>query len=120
MESGFKFEFFEKIFEKCFIHISKYVNGNLQLSMFGIDPDMQKVTRFTDITLDQNSWEIKKNEIVVDCLYNSTFIPQLKELGIIKEQTGLCPVNNSLYPIYTIDYDKIKEKEYSMKELMVA
>lgn len=120
MESGFSFEFYEKVFEKCFIHISKYVNGNLQLSLFGIDPDTEEMAHFTDITLDQNSWEIKKNEIVVDCLYNTTFVPQLEKLGVLKEKTGICPINNSLYPIYILNYDKVNELTYSIENLVVA
>lgn len=120
MKSGFSFEFYEKVFENCFIHISNYVNGSLQLSLFGVDPETDEVAHFTDITLDQNSWEIKKNEIVVDCLYNSTFIPQLKKLGILKEQTGICPVNNSLYPIYILNDDVVNRLSYKIDELVVA
>lgn len=120
MKSGFSFEFYEKVYENCFIHISNYVNGNLQLSLFGVDPDTEEMRNFTDITLDQNSWEISKNDIVVDCLYNTSFVPQLKELGILKEQTGICPVNNSIYPVYSLNFDKIKELSYEIENLVVA
>lgn len=120
MESGFSFEFYEKVFKNCFIHISNYVNGSLQLSLFGVDPETNEMAHFTDITVDQNSWEIRKNEIVVDCLYNETFIPQLKKLGVLKEQTGICPVNNALYPIYILDYDKVSELAYPIEQLIVA
>jgi len=120
MENGFDFELYEIIFKNCFIHSSIYSNGNLQLSLFGTDETTNETAHFADITLEQNHKVLKENEIVVDCIYKPTLIPQLKDLGILKEQTGTCIVNSNIYPIYTIDFTKISEKQYSMQELVAA
>lgn len=120
MESGFNFELYGEIFENCFIYTSRYANGNLQLSLFGIDPQTNETAHITDITLNQSNRKLRNNEIVVDCIYKPTLIQQLKELGILKEQIGRCVVNLNIYPIYTIDFDTISEKEYQMQELVAA
>ena len=120
MGSGFNFELYEMVFEKCFILSSRYKNGNLQLSLFGIDPETNETAHFADITLDQNRRLLKENEIVVDCLYKPTLIPQLKELGILKEQIGICVINNVIYPIYTVNLTNICKKQYCMQELIAA
>lgn len=120
MEGGFRFELYEKIFENCFIHSSYYKNGSIQLSLFGVDPATNQVAHFADITLEQNRKILKENEIVVDCIYKPTLIPQLKDLGILKSQTGICAINSSIYPIYTIDFSKILENQYYMQELVAA
>lgn len=120
MESGFSFELYEMVFENCFIHSSRYKNGNLQLSLFGIDPETNQTAHFVDITLDQNTRYLKENEIVVDCRFKPTMIPQLIDLGILKEQTGICVVNASIYPIYTIDLTRIVANQYCMQKLVAA
>ena len=121
MENGFSFELYGTVFENCFVMSSRYKNGNLQLSLFGSNPEMNgETTHFADITLNQNRVKLKPNEIVVDCTYKPEMIPQLQELGIIKKQTGICAVNSCIYPIYTIDLDIIAKKEYYMPELICA
>lgn len=55
-----------------------------------------------------------------DCLYKPTLIPQLMNLGILKEQVGICVISGVIYPIYTIDLSKIKQKQYNMQELVAA
>ena len=120
MKNGFVFELYELIYTNCFIHTSKYSNGNLQLSLFGLDPATNEIAHFADITLEQNNVLLGENEIVVDCRYKPTLIPQLKNLGILNEQTGICVVDNSIYPIYTVDLTRIEEKQYCMQELIVA
>ena len=120
MVQGFSFELYETIFDNCFIHTSKYSNGNLQLSLFGTDPETNETTHFADITLEQNRRVLKENEIVVDCKYKPTLIPQLIKLGILKNQVGICVINSTIYPIYTIDLNKISEKKYCMQELIAA
>ena len=120
MDSGFSFELYEMVFENCFIHSSYYENGNLQLSLFGIDPETNETAHFADITLDQNKRFLKENEIVVDCRFKPTMIPQLIDLGILKEQTGICVVNSCIYPIYTIDLTRIEANQYCMQELVAA
>lgn len=120
MENGFNFELYEMIYENCFIHSSRYKNGNLQLSLFGIDPKTNETAHFVDITLNQNFRVLRENEIVVDCKYKPTLIPQLKELGILKEQTGICVLGNVIYPIYTIDLTKILANQYCIQELVAA
>ena len=120
MRNGFSFELYGMIFENCYIYSSKYKSGNLQLSLFGIDPEINEMSCFVDITLDQTRRALKDNEIVVDCKYKPTLIPQLKDLGILKEQTGICVTNGMLYPVYAIDLTKIKERQYCMQELVAA
>lgn len=120
MESGFCFELYEMLFENCFIQSSQYLNGNLQLSLYGVNPEINEIAHITDITLEQNRKILMENEIVVDCKYKPTLIPQLKDLGILKDQTGIYVMNSTIYPIYTIDLSKIFENEYYMQELAVA
>lgn len=120
MESGFSFELYGDTFKNCYIHISRYVSGNLHISLFGTDPNTSEIAHFTDITLDQNTKKLKDNQIVVDCLYKPTLIPQLKELGILKEQVGICIVNSDIYPIYTVNFNRTEKCEYKIDELVVA
>ncbi len=120
MKSGFRFELYKMVFEDCFIHSSRYKNGNLQLSLFGIDPETNETAHFADITLDQNRRLLKENEIVVDCLYKPTLIPQLMDLGILKEQVGICVISSVIYPIYTVNLTNINQKQYCMQELVAA
>lgn len=120
MQYGFSFELYETVFRNCFLHSSRYKNGNLQLSLFGVDSKTNETAHFVDITLEQNNRILRNNEIIVDCKYKPTIIPQLKELGILKEQIGIYIMNNTLYPIYTIDLVKINEKSYQMQELIAA
>lgn len=117
MEDGFSFELYEMVFENCYINTSRYQNGNLQLSLFGVDPETNEICHFIDITLDQNRKMLRENEIVVDCKDKPTLIPQLVELGILKEQIGICVVDATLYPIYTVDLDKITEEQYCVQVL---
>ena len=95
-------------------------HGNLQLSLYGLDPNVNQISHFADITLEQNTVKLKEYEIVVDNRFKPTFIPQLKDLGILKEQTGMCIVNDAFYPIYSIDLSKIKENCYYLEELIAA
>lgn len=119
MKSGFSFELYNTLFKNCFIHSSRYKNGNLQLSLFGIDPSTNEVAHFADISLDQHQ-KLKQNEIVVDYLYKPELIPQLKELGILKEQVGICPISTTLYPIYKIDLINLMQNQYYMQDLVAA
>ena len=120
MESGFSFELYEIVFKDCFIHRSYYKNGNLQLSLFGINLETDEVEHFVDITLEQNRRLLKENEIIVDCKYKPTLISQLKDLGILKEQTGVFAINSTIYPIYTIDLSTVLAHQYCMQELVAA
>lgn len=120
MESGFEFELYETVFTNCFIHSSRYSNGNLKLSLFGVDSETNQMAHFVDITLEQNKRILKENEIVVDCLYKANFISQLIDLGIIKKQIGVCAIDATLYPVYTIDLDQIDERSYCLQELIAA
>ena len=120
MESGFNFELYEMVFKNCFIHVSTYPNGNLQLSLFGADPETDETAHFADITLDQNRKILNENEIVVDYVYKPTLIPQLKNLGILKEQTGIIALDSTLYPIYTIDLTKVLSNQYYMQDIVAA
>lgn len=120
MKSGFDFELYETLFTNCFILSSRYTNGNLQLSLFGTDPATGETSHFADISLNQNRKRLQKNEIVVDFKYKPTMIPQLINLGILKEQVGVYVIKDSLYPIYTIDRTMVNQKQYCMQELVAA
>ena len=119
MENGFSFELYEMVFENCFIHSFSYNNGKLQLSLFGVDPETNETAHFADITLEHNKI-LRENEIVVDCRFKPTLIPQFLVLGILKKQVGICVKNAMIYPIYTVDLSKIVEKQYCMHELVAA
>ena len=56
-----------------------------------------------------------ENEIVVDCKFKPTLIPQLEGLGILDKQIGICPIKDMLYPIYTINLDTVTQKQYCMQ-----
>lgn len=121
MENGFSFELYDVIYKNCFIHSSRYKkNGNLQLSLFGNDPATNEISHFTDITLENHNKVLGEDEIVVDCKYKPTLITQLKELGVLKKQIGICLANSSIYPIYTINLIKVNEKCYCKQELIAA
>ncbi len=120
MKSGFNFELYETLFKNCFIFSSNYSNGDLQLSLFGTDPVTNETSHFADITLEQNSTVLSENEVVVDCKYKPTLIPQLLSLGILKEQTGICVENSTIYPVYTIDKTIVNQNQYCLQELVAA
>ena len=120
MNGGFCFELYGTKFLNCFIHKSRYKNGNLQLSLFGVDPELNETCHFADITLEQNSKILSNSKIVVDAKYKPELIPQLKKLGILVEQVGLMVQNLTLYPIFTIDFSKINENCYVAEELIAA
>lgn len=120
MKSGFTFELYETVFTNCFILSSRYINGNLQLSLFGTDPVTKETAYFADISLNQNRKVLQENEIVVDCKYKPTMIPQLIELGILEEQIGICTIKDTIYPIYTINKTIVNQNQYCMQELVAA
>ena len=120
MGNGFYFELYEQLFKNCFIHSSRYANGNLQLSLFGFDDSIKQIAHFADITLNQKKRKLKNNEIIVDCKFRPNLIPQLKSLGVIKEQVGIFADKSTLYPIYTIDQAKVNQNSYCMHELVAA
>jgi len=120
MESGFNFYLYETEFTNCFVHTSRYSNGNLQLSLFGVDSKTCEMEHFADITLEQNQRILESNKVIVDYMFKDNFIPQLKDLGILKEQTGICVINSAIYPIYTVDFTKISENKYCVQELIAA
>lgn len=120
MKNGFNFKLYGDIFKNCFILASKYVNGNLHLSLFGTDPKINQTAHFADITLEQNSRKLKENEIVVDCQYKPELVPQLLKLGILNKQVGICVVEFTIYPVYTINLDKLNLKQYCEHEALIA
>lgn len=120
MKGGFCFELYETHFTDCFIHASRYTNGNLQLSLFGIDPVINETCHLADITLEQNKNILKDSKIVVDSKYKPELIPQLIDLGILVEQVGVFVDKNTIYPIFTIDLSKIKQNSYAQLELIAA
>ena len=120
MRSGFDLELYGETFKNCFIESSSYKNGNLQLSLFGIDPVINETCHLADITLEQNKNILKDSKIVVDSKYKPELIPQLIDLGILVEQVGVFVDKNTIYPIFTIDLSKIKQNSYAQLELIAA
>lgn len=120
MKNGFDFELYETVFKNCFVECSSYRNGDLQLSLYGIDPKLNQTAHFADITLEQNEINLQESEIVVNNRFKPTLVPQLEKLGILKQKLGMCIVKNILYPIYAIDFSKVKENCYYLDELVAA
>ena len=120
MKNGFDFELYGTIYENCSIECSTYKNGNLQLSLYGLDPNVNQISHLIDITLDTNKKYLQENQIIVNNRFNSTLVPQLENLGILKEKVGMCIINNHFYPIYSIDFSKISENRYYLQELVAA
>lgn len=120
MKGGFCFELYGTHFTDCFIHASRYTNGNLQLSLFGVDPVINETCHLADITLEQNKNILKDSKIVVNSKYKPELIPQLIDLGILVEQVGVFVDKNTIYPIFTIDLSKIKQNSYAQLELIAA
>ena len=117
---GFNFEMYNTIFTNCFIHSSYYSNGNLQLSLFGEDPNSNEVSHFADITLEQNLFNLKDNEIIVNSKFKPTLVPQLKKLGILTAVVDSHILNNRLIPIYSVDFSTITENSYYIDNLVAA
>lgn len=120
MKNCFDLEMYGTLFTKCFIEYSTYQNGDLHLSLYGIDPNINETAHFADITLEQNSIQLQENEIVVNNRFKPTLEKQLEKLGILKEKVRNCIVNNTFYPIYKIDFSKVIEKCYCLDELVAA
>lgn len=120
MKSGFDFELYDTLFKNCFIECASYRNGNLQLSLYGLDPTINQVSHFADITLDQNEEKLSENEVIVNDRFKPNLVPQLEKLGVLKEKIRMCIVNNVFYPIFAIDFSKIKENCYYLSDLVAA
>ncbi len=120
MKCGFDFELYETLYKNCFIECSSYANGNLQLSLYGLDPEVEQVSHFADITLDQDEVSLQENEIVVNDLFKPCLVSQLEKLGVLKEKVRMCIIKRIFYPIYTIDFSKVEENSYYLKELVAA
>ena len=120
MKNGFDFEMYETVFKNCFIEYSEYNNGNLQLSLYGIDPKTEQVSHFADITLNPKTVRLEEDEIIVNNRFRPNFVSQLERLGVLKEKVCMCIVNNVFYPIYLINFKKVKENCYYLQELAVA
>ncbi len=120
MENGFDFEMYETVFKNCFIECSSYNNGNLQLSLYGLDPKVKQVSHFADITLNQKKEQLKDDEIVVNNHFRPNFVSQLEKLGVLRQKIRMCIVDNVFYPIYAIDFRKLKENCYYLQDFSVA
>lgn len=120
MKNGFDLELYETLFKNCFIEYSTYPNGDLQLSLYGVDPTINEVAHFADITVEQNEIHLQDDEIVVDNRFRPTLVKQLEKLGILKEKVRNCVIQNAFYPIYKIDFSKVIEKCYYLNKLVAA
>ena len=117
MVHNFDFNLYGLKFTNCFIHTSRYKNGNLQISLFGTNPETNNTEHFVDITLEQKQIRLSDDRIIVNSLYKPELIPQLEELGILKELESRCVINGTIYPIYKIEYTKVYQCAYRMSEL---
>ena len=120
MESGFDLEMYETVFINCFIECSRYANGNLKLSLYGTDVKTEETAHFADITLENNKIRLPENEVIVDNRFKPTLIPQLKKLGILKDKLSMCIVNDTFYPIYSINYSNVLKNRYRLLDLIAA
>ena len=107
MRSGFDLELYGETFKNCFVESSLYRNGNLQLSIYGLDTNVNQVSHLADITLNQNVVDLSDDTIIVDNKFKPTLVPQLEKLGILAEKIKMCIIDNVFYPIYTINFSKI-------------
>ena len=48
------------------------------MSLFGLEPNVNQVSHFADITLEQNSVKLQDNQVVVNDRFRPTLIPQLE------------------------------------------
>lgn len=120
MNNGFNFSLYGRLFKNCFIEYSTYRNGDLQLSIFGMDTTTKEIAHLTDITLEQNCVNLGNNEVVVNNRFKPTLVPQLENLGILKEKLRMCIVNDVFYPIYSIDLSKLNENRYYLYDMVAA
>ena len=114
MRSGFDLELYGETFKNCFIESSSYKNGNLQLSLYGLDANVNQISHFADITLNQNVVNLTDDTIIVDNKFKPTLVPQLAE------KIKMCIIDNVFYPIYKIDFSKINSQRYYETELLAA
>lgn len=120
MRIGFDLELYGETFKNCFIESSSYKNGNLQLSLYGLDTNVNQISHFADITLNQNVVDLADDTIIVDNKFKPTLVPQLIKLGILAEKIKMCIIDNVFYPIYKIDFSKINSQRYYETELLAA
>ena len=52
MKNGFDFELYETVFKNCFVECSSYRNGDLQLSLYGIDPKLNQTAHLNIFSMD--------------------------------------------------------------------
>lgn len=119
MKSGFSFELYGETFTNCFIESSSYKNGNLQLSLYGLDSRVNQISHFADITLNQNVVNLTNDTIVVDNKFKPNLVPQLEKLGILVKKVKMCVIDN-VYPIYKIDFSKLNSNRYYYSTLLTA
>lgn len=62
-----------------FIESSSYKNGNLQLSLYGLDANVNQISHFADITLNQNVVNLTDDTIIVDNKFKPTLITTIRE-----------------------------------------
>ncbi len=110
---------------KLFLRIVLYIVQSTKMEIcnlvyFGTDPATNETAHFADITLEQNSKVLNSDEIVVDCKFKPTLVPQLLKLGVIKNQTGIYVKNSDIYPVYSINSTKVQENYYPLEELVAA
>lgn len=120
MRSGFDLELYGETFKNCFVESSLYRNGNLQLSIYGLDTNVNQVSHLADITLNQNVVDLSDDTIIVDNKFKPTLVPQLEKLGILAEKIKMCIIDNVFYPIYTINFSKINGQKHYENELFAA
>ena len=101
-----------KTFVNCILHFSVYNNGNLKVSVFGMDPDTSLRGHFLDISLEQNEISLADDCIVVNNRYKPEIVEQLENLGILQERIRMCVISNTIYPVYSVNIPESENYSY--------
>ena len=95
-------------------------NRKKEISLYGLDANVNQISHFADITLNQNVVNLTDDTIIVDNKFKPTLVPQLEKLGILAEKIKMCIIDNVFYPIYKINFSKINSQRYYETELLAA
>ena len=115
----FELEIFGTVYKECFFYLSKYLNGDLQISVFGIKDKTNITEHFLDITVEQNSIELAKNHIVLDNYFKQELVEKLKQLGVLKKYIGTFIIQSIRYPIYELDMENVKQYTYETEGIAI-
>ena len=84
------------------------------------DANVNQISHFADITLNQNVVDLTDDTIIVDNKCKPTLVPQLEKIGILAAKIKMFIIDNVFYPIYKIDFSKVNSQRYYETELLAA